>query len=107
VDEERIARTEATFREVNEAIARTASRFESETTEFVCECADPECTERVTADLADYEEVRSDGTHFLVTTGHDEPRAERVVERADDYVVVEKFLPSVARIVRGLNPRAA
>jgi hypothetical protein len=107
VNEEKIARTEATFREVNEAIARTASRFESETAEFVCECADPECTERVTADLADYEEVRSDGTHFLVTAGHDEPRAERVVERGDDYVVVEKFLPAVARIVRGLNPRAA
>jgi hypothetical protein len=106
MDEAAIARTESAFREVNEAIARTADRFEAEEADFVCECADPDCTHRVTAALEDYEDVRTEGTHFLLAPGHNEPRVERVVERTGDYDVVEKFETTVARIVRRLNPRA-
>ena len=36
-----IARTESAFRELNEAIARTAAKFEADETELICECADP------------------------------------------------------------------
>lgn len=107
MNDEKIAKTEAAFREVNEVIAKTASRFESDTTDFVCECADPRCAHRITAGLDDYEDVRADGTHFLLAAGHDDPRVERVIDREGEYVVVEKFRPSVARIVRRLNPRAA
>ena len=106
MDEAKIARTEAAFREVNEAIARTAERFESEEADFVCECADPQCAHRLTADLEDYEDVRSEGTRFLLSPGHDEPRAERVVKRTRQYHVVEKF-GRVGRIARRLDPRAA
>ena len=60
MDQERMARTESAFREVNEAIAETAERFEAEEADFVCECADPECAHRMTAALEDYEEVRSE-----------------------------------------------
>src|SRR5207248_5026775 len=55
--EERIARNEALFREVNERIAESAQRFESHRAEFVCECADQDCTERVEATLDEYERV--------------------------------------------------
>jgi hypothetical protein len=106
MDEAAIARTESAFREVNEAIARTADRFEAEEADFVCECADPECVHRVTAALEDYEDVRAEATHFLLAPGHHEPRVERVVERTGEYDVVEKFETTVARIVRRLNPRA-
>jgi hypothetical protein len=107
MNEEQIGHVEAAFREVNEAIAKTAYRFESDKTDFVCECADAHCTHRVSADLGDYEEVRSDATHFLVTPGHEKPQVERVVERGNEHVVVEKFRPAIARIVRRLNPRAS
>jgi hypothetical protein len=107
MDQERMARTEAAFREVNEAIAETAARFEAEEADFICECADPQCAHRVTADLEDYEQVRSDGTRFLRATGHHEPEVERVVERTGEFDVVEKVAPLMARIVRRLNPRAA
>jgi hypothetical protein len=106
MDEAAIARTESAFREVNEAIARTADRFEAEEADFVCECADPDCTHRVTAALEDYEDVRTEGTHFLLAPGHHEPRVERVVERTGEYDVVEKFETTVARIAGRLNPRA-
>lgn len=105
MDDATIARTESAFREVNEAIAQTAERFESDEADFVCECADPACTDRITADLESYEEVREEPTRFLVAPGHIEADVERLVERTDDYDVVEKVGRTVALIARRLNPR--
>jgi hypothetical protein len=105
-NEQRIARAEALFRDVNERIAESAQRFESEEAEFVCECADQECTERVDATLEEYELARSDGTHFLMRPGHEDTRVERVVERRGARLaIVEKFNAAIARAVRRLNPR--
>ena len=106
-DEARMARTESAFREVNEAIAKTAERFDAEHADFVCECADPHCAHRLTAELEDYEEVRAEPTRFLIAPGHEVRSIERVVDRTEDYNVVEKFGATVAQIVRALNPRAA
>jgi hypothetical protein len=106
MDQAKIARTEAAFREVNEAIAKIAARFESDEADFVCECADATCAHRITADLDDYEGVRAEATRFLLAPGHHEPDVERVVERTGEYDVVEKFGATVAAIVRRLNPRA-
>lgn len=107
MDEITAARTEAIFREVNEAIAKTAENFEAEEADFVCECADPDCAHRVTASLENYEQVRSDGTHFLLVPGHDEPTVERVISRTPGYWVVEKFTEVLSHNVRRLNPRRA
>jgi hypothetical protein len=105
--EVQIAHTEALFRDVNERIAESAERFNSTDAEFVCECADPACTERVPATLDQYEEVRSEGTHFLLTPGHELPDLEQVVKRPHKrFVIVEKFNSVVARTVRRLDPRA-
>lgn len=106
MDDAMIARTESAFREVNEAIAQTAERFEAEETDFVCECADPGCTDRVTADLESYEAVREEPTRFIVSPGHVVPAVELVVERNGDYDIVQKVGRTVARISRRLNPRA-
>jgi hypothetical protein len=107
MDEATVARTESAFREVNEAIAKTADRYDAEEAAFVCECADPHCSNHVTALLDDYEDIRAEATRFLLAPGHDEPRVERVVEQTAEYTVVEKFTPTVTRIVERLNPRAA
>jgi hypothetical protein len=105
-DAARIAKTESLFRDVNERIAEHAEGFDADEPLFVCECADPDCTERVQAPLEDYEEVRSNGTHFLVADGHEDERVERVVERRRSYNVVQKVHETVAAYVRQLNPRA-
>jgi hypothetical protein len=107
MDQAKMARTESAFREVNEAIAKTASRFEADEAQFICECADPDCAHRVNADLEDYEEVRAEATRFLLAPGHHEPKVERVVEHSAEFEVVEKTTPLMARIVRRLNPRKA
>src|SRR3954447_5336287 len=99
MDEARMAQTEAVYREVNEAIAQTAVRFEATETDFVCECADPKCAHRITAGLDEYEDVRADATHFIVAPGHDEPDIERVVDRNGEFMVVEKFGAKIQKIV--------
>ena len=105
--EVRIAHTEALFRDVNERIAESAERFQASETEFVCECSDPACTERVHATLNEYEQVRSDGAQFLLVPGHEDTRIERVVERPRGrFAIVEKVNRIVAQTVRRLNPRA-
>jgi hypothetical protein len=106
-DHVRIAKTEALYREVNERIAETAERFGGEEADFMCECAEPECMDRVTAPLAEYEDVRSDGATFLLSDGHEKPHVETVLARRGGYAIVQKVHTTVARIVRQLNPRAA
>ena len=105
LDWERVARTESLFREVNERIAETAERFEAGEAQFVCECHDPGCTARITAELGEYEHVRADGTRFMVASGHGDERIEQVVRERDGFEVVEKDHPEVAPIVRDLDPR--
>ncbi|MFL5910265.1 MAG: hypothetical protein ACJ768_06835 [Gaiellaceae bacterium] len=101
------AQTESAFREVNERIAENAERFDAESTEFICECADPDCIHRVEASLEEYEEVREDGATFLLAPGHGDGSIERVVEHRGHFMIVEKVHAAARAIVRRLDPRAA
>ncbi len=103
----RKARTESAFREVNERIAENAERFEAGSTEFICECGDPQCVHRVEATLEEYEEVRADGATFLLAPGHGDGTIERVVERRGHFMIVEKVHRAARTLVRRVNPRAA
>jgi hypothetical protein len=90
--EKRLALNEALFRDVNERIREISDTFgqKDATYDFLCECSDPECAERVVLTPAEYEYVRADSTRFVVAKGHAMPEVESVVERAKDHVVVEK-----------------
>jgi hypothetical protein len=103
----RKARTESAFREVNERIAENAERFEAGSTEFICECADPQCVHRLETSLEEYEEVREDGATFLLAPGHGDGSIERVVEHRGHFMIVEKVHVAARAIVRRLNPRDA
>jgi len=105
-DYERRATTEALFRDVNERIAESAERFDATGTEFVCECADPNCTHKVPATLAEYEEVRDDPATFLVLPGHEQTDIERVVSERRHFRIVEKVQAAVRRTVLRLDPRS-
>ena len=90
--EERAARNEALFREVNEQVESLSEPQRSGTEEellVICECSDDRCTERVSVPRAVYEEVRADPRRFLVVPGHDHD-FEHVVERTERYAIVEK-----------------
>jgi hypothetical protein len=107
-DKLRIAKTESLFRDVNERIAETADRFQSRHATFVCECADPACTQRVDVTLDDYERVRAEPTTFVLAPGHElEGRLERVVAERPGYRIVEKVEQALRDHVTRLDPRAA
>jgi hypothetical protein len=105
-EELQIAKTESRFRDVNERIAETAERIGANEAELVCECADPECGERLATPLEDYEEARADGSHFLVSPGHEEQEHERVIKTRPGFRVIEK-LRGVGAVAQRLNPRRA
>ena len=104
-DHERRATTEALFRDVNERIAESAERFDATGTEFVCECSDPNCTHKVPASLAEYEQVREHPATFLVAPGHEHTDIEQVVSDRGRFRVVEKVQAAVRRIVLQLDRR--
>ncbi|MGH2977434.1 MAG: hypothetical protein ACRDKC_03550 [Gaiellaceae bacterium] len=104
-DQERRATNEALFRDVNERIAESAERFEAYDTEFVCECADPNCTHRISTSLMEYEQVRADPTTFLLVPGHEEADIERVVADRGQFRIVEKIQSAVRQTVIRLDPR--
>lgn len=105
--EERAARNEALFREVNEQ-ARSLSvehgRAENGRLGIVCECSNDACVERLWLPLAAYEAVRADPRQFVVAPGH-EGNFEHVVSREDDYVVVKKD-DTAGRIAEQTDPRS-
>jgi len=107
VSVERLAKNESFFRQVNERIKDVADGFEgAQTYEFLCECSDPGCTERIELTSEDYEWVRANPTRFVLARGHTAQQIEQVVERQDEHVVVEKR-GIAARIATQPDPRAA
>jgi hypothetical protein len=87
---EHLASNEDLFRQINEKVEDLAVRHGSESHEFLCECSDPGCSERVRVTLAEYRRVREDGARFIVAKGHVVNEIERVVESAKDHAVIEK-----------------
>lgn len=103
---DRAARNEAVFRRVNERLEELNEGFQlvTDNAEFVCECSQIDCAERMHLTLAKYEAVRSVPTHFIVKPDHVLPDEEHVVERHDEFIVVEKFGHAGER-ARQLDPR--
>lgn len=90
--QERAARNESLFREVNERIESAATTLGPMFTEFVCECADDSCFVHISLTLQEYASVREMGpAFFIVEPGHANLEIERVVGgEADRYEIVEK-----------------
>lgn len=105
--EERAARNEALFREVNEQMERLARRWSAsaESAEFVCECGNAECSDHVELPLEEYERVRRNPRRFIVLPGHVMPELEHVVTQTARYVIVEKDAPAAVRVVEQHEPR--
>ena len=90
--EVRAGRNQAMFRAVNEKVRELNQAFgrAPETLLIACECADPNCAERLDISLDEYEALRANPLHFAVFHGHVYPDVERVVAEPTGHVVVEK-----------------
>ena len=105
--QERAARNESLFREVNERIGSTATKLSPMFTEFMCECADDSCFEHVSLTSEEYSSVRKMGpVYFILKPGHEDADIERVVGgEADRYEIVEKQ-DVAAEVAVELDPRS-
>jgi hypothetical protein len=104
--ERRAARNQALFREVNERVEEQgADARDDDSADFVCECADDTCTERITVPLTTYERVRRSPRLFIMRRGHQQPELDRVIEERADFVIVSKDKGEAARIAEETAPR--
>jgi hypothetical protein len=109
---ERQARNEALFRNVNERIEElvdeTLEHHAQGATvwDFVCECQDRDCAERIPLTRIEYEAVRADGKRFVVAPSpeHVDTNIEVVVDMSTRYWVVEKT-GETGRLAEEQDPR--
>jgi hypothetical protein len=88
-------RNQSLSREINEAVKELHDSFEgvAECEDWMCECANADCVERVRVSSNEYEAVRADGSRFFVapTDEHVWAECESITERTDRYWIVEKI----------------
>ncbi len=108
--EERLAKNEALFRAVNERVRGILAHRPGHPDdarrrwEFVCECGDGACVERISLTSAEYEDVRASPERFAVVPGHPSTDVEEVVAQNERFAVVEKH-PEWQPIARERYPR--
>jgi hypothetical protein len=107
--EERLARNEVLFREVNERIkqvhADAGELGSGDTFAVLCECGDQNCVEEVELTPQRYEQVRADPRQFVIVPGHALPEVEEIVDQDAGFEVVRKH-EEEAEIAKRTDPRA-
>jgi hypothetical protein len=109
--DDRRAENEALFREINERVTRMRDQTGevdasgNDFLDFLCECARQDCLEKLHLTPAEYEQVRSVPTDFLVAPGHQVAEIERIVSENDRFTVVRKE-GRAAEIARKRDPRS-
>jgi len=110
-NEEQVARNEVLFREFNERVEDVADGFDLRgegdalPIEFVCECGQLDCLERIELTRGQYEAVRSDPRRFVVVPGHEDPRVARIVEKHRRFLVAQKH-DEAAEVAVEHDPRS-
>jgi hypothetical protein len=104
--ERRMAENEVVFRNANRAIQEGFDKLATMSDEdgaepvhvnptmklqFLCECSDENCTDRIQISLNDYNDIHTSAKRFIIIDGHDVQQIERIVERRDAYTIVEKY----------------
>jgi len=105
--QERLARNEVLFRDVNERVRAIAAVHgeDDHVYEFYCECSNADCTFQLGATLAEYEGVRAHAARFLIAPDHSLPEIERVVDVKPNWWVVEKQ-GEPGELAEELDPRS-
>jgi len=58
--------------------------------QFYCECADENCTARITMRLDEYQSIHTNRNRFVIMPGHEVLSVEKIVAEKPGYTVVEK-----------------
>jgi hypothetical protein len=104
---ERLARNEALFRRVNEAIeAGRQDTDDRSRVAFLCECGALGCNELIELAVGDYEAVREHPRRFFLVPGHEAPEVEDVVGHGEGFTVVEKHADQAETAEASFTPRS-
>ena len=104
--ERRLTQNEALFREVNERLENVAHGLGPNVPyEFLCECANADCTFRIALPLSAYETIRADPKQFVVLPLHYTPEIEDLVVEDETYWIVRKS-GEAGEYVEHLDPRS-
>lgn len=93
--EARAAKNQALFREVNERVKEINDGYSLIVPggDWICECANDTCVERIKMSVNEYESIRRYGARFFVAPSDEHlwPDVDRVIiDRNDRYWVIEK-----------------
>jgi len=97
-DEAERAANEATLREVQAEL-----ELSRQLVPIVCECDDTSCHAPILLDDEEYELVRSDGTCFVIVTGHSTDG--EILEESEGHMIVHKTGLG-AELSQELDPRS-
>jgi hypothetical protein len=107
--ERRAGKNQSLFRDVNERVSEInkAHGLWVTLSDWICECADETCTERIELTPQQYERVREEPTHFVVAPDakHVVFDVERVVEQRERYWIVS-MVGEAASVATDLDPRS-
>ena len=103
----RAAENEASFRRANESLEEKAEELGlgDKRTPYLCECEDERCTRVISLTREQYEAVRARPNRFVMLPDHQEAD-DRLVQEADEFVVVEKQ-GEEGDLVAARDPRSA
>jgi hypothetical protein len=91
---DRQAQNEALLRATNREIERASEELgddEAREIEVLCECGRGGCRSLIPVTIDEYNRIHGERDRFIVASGHENTEIEHVVERADDYCIVDKF----------------
>jgi hypothetical protein len=76
---------------VNDRIREVTEKFGiAKNADFVCECSREDCTDALELDVDEYESIRSDPKVFVISSGHETPEVEKVIETNGRFALVQK-----------------
>lgn len=92
LEPESAARNRSLSRAVNYQIEELSRRvFGFDEVEYLCECVDLACPQRIAVPPEEYQRVRRHPAAFFVAPGHEQPRLEEVVEEHPGWVIVREL----------------
>ena len=92
--ERRLVENELVFRQANtdiEQFMEDMGAKHATTLPFFCECSYINCRGRIEMSADEYQKIHANRRYFMLLDGHDIPKVERIVERHENYNVVEKL----------------
>jgi len=94
----KLKQNEITFKKVNEGIKKieknslTPTAQKNNQIDFVCECSDENCFEKIRLTVVEFESFRRNQNQFIIKENHQTPEIEQEIGGSKDFVIVEKTI---------------